>query len=119
MVTRRENLRFLALFLVPTALPWEAFYEQSGFVPSKVEPRPAGSVQRSATGATGFLVMAYGQLAVCDFRRVAVPLTQCTAGQQPDMAPHLGNCKSAPIRHRCRSDLADAADQGRLGLQGD
>ena len=49
-------------------------------------------------GAAGLLVMAYRSDAVCDFRRVAVSSAECAAGQQPDMATHLGDCKSAPIR---------------------
>src|SRR5690606_34013994 len=107
-----------SFILVRKVQPWEAFYEQSGFVPSKVEPAPVGFVQFCAADAAGLLVMAYRSDGVCVFRRVAFPPTQRTAGDGPDMAALLGNCKSAPIRCGGWADFADAFDQGRRGVRG-
>jgi hypothetical protein len=67
--------------LVRDVPPLEAFYEQSGFVPSKVEPPPVGFVQCRAFSVAGILVMAHGSDVVHDFRRVAVPSAQYAVGQ--------------------------------------
>src|SRR5471030_1065740 len=95
---RNVGLRLSSTFLVRYVQPLEAFYEQSGFVPSKVKPAPAGFAQFCAFGAAGILVMAYGSDVVRAFRRVAGSPTQCPVGQSPDMAPCVGNCKSGSIR---------------------
>jgi hypothetical protein len=80
MISNSEKLRLCGTILVRNVQPWEAFYEQSGLVPSKVELPPVGFMQFFASRAAGLLVMAYRSETVRDFRRVVLSPIQRAAG---------------------------------------